>query len=35
MKIKAIHEHFTEEQLDKRVREMSAEISKDYGDETV
>ena len=35
MKIKAIHEHFTEEQLDKRVREMAAEISKDYGDETV
>lgn len=35
MKIKAIHEHFTEGQLDKRVREMAAEISKDYGDETV
>lgn len=35
MKIKKINEHFSEEQLDKRVREMAAQISADYGEESI
>jgi hypoxanthine phosphoribosyltransferase len=35
MKIKKINVHFTEEEIDKRIREIGAQISKDYGDEPV
>lgn len=35
MKIKKINVHLTEEQIEQRVRELGAEISKVYGDETV
>jgi hypoxanthine phosphoribosyltransferase len=35
MKIKKINVHFTEEEIDKRIREIGAQISKDYGDEQV
>ena len=35
MKVKNIRKYLTEEQLTERVREMGAQISKDYGDETV
>ena len=33
MKIKKINVHLTEEQIEQRVRELGAEISKVYGDE--
>ena len=35
MKIKKINVHLTEEQIEQRVRELGAEISKVYGDEPV
>ena len=35
MKIKKINVHLTEEQIEQRVRELGAEISKVYGDEAV
>lgn len=35
MKIKKINVHLSEEQLDKRIREMAAQISADYGDEPI
>ena len=35
MKIKKINVHLTEEQIEQRVRELGAEISKVYGDELV
>lgn len=35
MKIKKINVHLTEEQIEQRVRELGAEISKVYGDEQV
>ena len=35
MKIKKINVHLTEEQIEQRVRELGAEISKVYGDESV
>ena len=33
MKIKKINVHLTEEQIEQRVRELGAEISKVYGDD--
>ncbi len=35
MKIKAIHEYLSEEKIAKRIAEMGAEISAEYGDEPV
>ncbi|MGN0351401.1 MAG: hypoxanthine phosphoribosyltransferase [Roseburia sp.] len=35
MKIKNINVHLSEEELDKRIREMAAQISADYGDEPI
>jgi hypoxanthine phosphoribosyltransferase len=35
MKIKQIHVHFTEEQIEARIREIGEAISRDYGDESV
>lgn len=35
MKVKAIHEYLSEEKVAKRIAEMGAEISKEYGDEPV
>ena len=35
MKIKNINVHLTEEELDKRIREMAAQISKDFDGEPI
>ena len=35
MKIKAVHEYLSEEQITKRIAEMGAQISEVYGDEPV
>lgn len=35
MKIKKINVHITEEEIESRVRELGAQISRDYGDEPV
>ena len=35
MKIKAIHEHLSEETVNKRIAEIGAQISAEYGDEPV
>lgn len=35
MKIKNINVHFTEEEIDKKIRELGARISKDYAGESV
>ncbi len=35
MKIKKIHVHLTEEEVDRRIRELGAQISADYGGEPV
>ena len=35
MKVKAIHEYLSEEKVAKRIEEMGAQISKEFGDEAV
>lgn len=35
MKVKAIHEYLSEEKVVKKIEEMGAQISAEYGDETV
>ena len=35
MKIKNINVHFTEEEIDKKIRELGARISEDYAGESV